>query len=235
MNRLFLDQYGFIEENFFNGLNNDLKDNLLFYAITGSMSRNDVIPGWSDIDVLIIVKEYNTKIVSIINRAFSKNSSGIKIGLTLFSYNGFLNREIYKDPKTLYSIDLIKQGLCKPKIFDKKIEDNINQIHELSSWYDKASLAGVVHGYKRALLPISNYDEKIVYKKLNTILKIILKQKGISAHGYNEVISLSKNELKEFNFNFNTPSFIMENIDTSLERYDEYIRFLRWLENCPKF
>ena len=115
MNRLTTEKYIETEETFFNYLSKNLKSSLLFYVVTGSMSRNDIIPGWSDIDVLVVVKEYSKKNASIVNKALLNNSSNIKIGLTLFSFSDFTNIELIKDPKTLHSIDLINQGACKPK------------------------------------------------------------------------------------------------------------------------
>jgi predicted nucleotidyltransferase len=235
MNNLTKEKYKEIEDNFYNDLKNNLKDNLSFYTVTGSMSRDDIIPGWSDIDVLVVINNYNKNNVSVINDALSKNNSNIKIGITVFSYNDFINLELFKDPKTLYSIGLINDGVCKPRIPDKGINKAINKIKNISSWYNNDSLASIMHGYKRALIPVSKYDEKIVYKKLNTILKIILKQKGTTAHNYSDVVNIAKSRLKDFNFNFATPDYIIKNPDTSLKRYGDYVKFLAWLEKYPNF
>lgn len=234
MSGLTTGKYRETEKAFFDFLSEKLKEDLLFYAVTGSVSRDDIIPGWSDIDVLVVVREYSKKNASIVNKALLMNSSKIKIGLTLFSYNDFLNIKLSKDPKTLYSIDLIEQGVCKPKIIDKEIKNCINKIKKISSWYTKDSLAGIIHGYKHALFSASKYDEKIVYKKLATILKIILKQKGITVHGYSDVVYTAKSRLKNLDIEFKTPIYIMENSDTSQARYNDYVKFLAWLENYPK-
>ncbi|MFH0854552.1 MAG: nucleotidyltransferase domain-containing protein [bacterium] len=235
MSDLSIAKYRETEDAFFHYLSKNLNKSLLFYAVAGSVSRGDVIPGWSDIDVLVVIREYNKKNVLIINNALLNNSSGIKIGLTLFSSNDFTNIKMFKDPKTLYSIELIDQEICKPKIVDKKIKNNINKIKNTSSWYSKDSLAGIIHGYKHALFPISKYDEKIVYKKLATILKIILKQKGITAHSYNDVVNIARSELKGLDIKFKNPIYIMKNSDTSLRRYNDYVKFLAWLEDYPRF
>ncbi|MFA6159468.1 MAG: nucleotidyltransferase domain-containing protein [Parcubacteria group bacterium] len=237
MNSLVQKKYKAVENDFFNFLNKNLKKDLLFYVMTGSVAREDVISGWSDIDILIIIKKYNKKSISIINKALSRNNSKIKIGLTFFSYNSFINEGLYKDPKTLYSFDLIEQGICKPRVSEQKIKKTILKINQKqkSSWYNTASFAGILHDYKRALLLGVNYDEKIVYKRLATLLKIILKQKGMVAHGYDEVFELSKNKLKDFDMNFTQPIYILQNPDISRGRYDEYVKFLRWLEKYPKF
>lgn len=235
MNGLTIEKYKETEEAFFDYLSKNLKENLFFYAVTGSVSRDDIIPGWSDIDMLVVIQEYNKKNASIINKALLKNVSGIKIGLTLFSFDDFTNIKLSKDSKTLYSIDLIDQGICKPKIIDKKIKNSINKIKKTSLWHSKDSLAGIIHGYKCALFPISKYDEKIVYKKLATILKIILKQKGITAHGYSDVVNIAKSKLKGLDMKFKTPVYIMKNLNTSLKRYNDYVKFLAWLEDYPKF
>lgn len=235
MSGLTIKKYRETEEAFFDYLSKNLKETLLFYAVTGSVSRGDIIPGWSDIDVLVVIQEYNKKNASIINEALLKNTSGIKIGLTLFSFDDFTNIKMFKDPKTLYSIDLINQGICKPKIIDKKIKNSINKIKKISVWYSRDSLAGIIHGYKRVLFPINEYDEKIVYKKLATILKIILKQKGITAHGYSDVVNIAKSKLKGFDIKFKTPIYIIKNLDTSLKRYNDYVKFLAWLKDYPNF
>jgi len=235
MSGLTIVKYRETERFFFDFLSEKLKEDLLFYAVTGSVSRDDIIPGWSDIDVLVVIREYNKKNASIINKALVMNSSNIKIGLTLFSYNDFLNIKLFKDPKTFYSIDLIEQGICKPKVIDKEIKNSINKIKKISSWYTNDSLAGIIHGYKHALFPVDKYDEKIVYKKLATILKIILKQNGVTVHGYRDVVYTAKSRLKNLDIKFETPIYIMKNSDTSLKRYNDYVKFLAWLENYPKF
>ncbi len=235
MSSLTIEKYREKEGAFFDYLSKNLKENLLFYAVAGSVSRGDIIPGWSDIDVLVVIQEYNKKNTSFINKALLRDSSNIKIGLTLFSFDDFTNIKLFKDPKTLYSIDLIDQGICKPKIIDKKTINSINKIKKISVWYNKDSLASIIHSYKHALFPINKYDEKIVYKKLVTILKIILKQKGITAHSYSDVVSISKSKLNGFDIKLKTPIYIMKNLNTSLRRYNDYVKFLAWLEDYPKF
>ena len=230
-------KYRTVEKDFFYFLSENLKDDLLFYAVTGSVARSDIIPGWSDIDVLIIIKKYNKKSISIIEKALTRNFSKIKIGLTFFSYSGFINEELCKDPKTLYSFDLIEQKICKPRVIDQRIKHIILKIRQqkISSWYDTASFAVVLHDYKRALLSRGGHDEKTIFKKLTTLLKIILKQKGIVSHGYDDVFKLSKNKLRGFNIFFEKPTHILQNPDAFHKRDGEYIKFLDWLERYPKF
>lgn len=61
MNGLTIEKYKETEEAFFDYLSKNLKENLFFYAVTGSVSRDDIIPGWSDIDMLVVIQEYNKK------------------------------------------------------------------------------------------------------------------------------------------------------------------------------
>jgi len=233
-NPVLVNKYYTLEKIFFNDLSSSLKGDLIFYCVTGSLARGDIIPGWSDIDLLLVLKKYNKKTFIAISNALSQNKTNIKIGLTFYVYEEFVS-SFFKDPKTLHTIELIKRDIYKPKIFDRHIEKiiNKNNYHDLSLWYDVVSFSRILHRYKRSLLPANNYDEKKTFKLLGTLLKIILRQLDIPAFGYKEIFKLSRKNLKDFNINFKQPEYIIRHPDTSLSRYANYIKFLDWLKNYP--
>src|SRR3989344_4457129 len=91
------------EEQFYKALSSSILKDICLYCVTGSLGRDEVIPGWSDIDVLIVIKDYKKTTFECINNALSKINSGIKIGTTTFSIEEF-NHQYFKDPKTYVSV-----------------------------------------------------------------------------------------------------------------------------------
>ena len=65
-----------------------LKDNLEMIYIIGSSATNDVIVNWSDVDAIIVLKEYKFDDINVIKNI--SNSYDIKIGNTLFRLLGIM-------------------------------------------------------------------------------------------------------------------------------------------------
>ena len=60
-------EYEKIEETFFRNIRDSLGENLALYCVTGSLARKDIIPGWSDIDILVVIKQYSFEIFTAIS------------------------------------------------------------------------------------------------------------------------------------------------------------------------
>ena len=228
-----LKQYQKIEENFFEFLNSKLSNELLFYCVTGSLARESIIAEWSDIDILIVFIEYNEKVFETLSAALKNNKSNIKIGTTFYSIDEFIAKNIFKDPKTICSLELINSGIYNPRKCKKHIFNNIKKIVDLnfSSWSSVISFAMILHEYKRALLSYENIDEKKVYKLLNTLLKILLMQKGLKVLSYEDVLNEAKGSLEGFDFKIELPQKILKNKEDVNMRKKEYIKILNWLKN----
>lgn len=214
------------EEEFYNNLKDLAGKRLLFYCATGSSGRKDVVPGWSDIDVILIFDQLNEAVFTLLNKAIKKNTTGIKIGTTFYSAEEW---KVYKfqDPKTFYAISYIKIGLYKPKICDSKIK--LQELSpELLDILNQMNLSKELHAFKRALL--EPLDEKIIYKLMSSILRIILLGEGIISAGYHDVWTKMKNKYPDFPLSLITPEEIMNNPNNFHLRLKEYKDFLIWFD-----
>ena len=50
------------EEKFFANLTLVENNNILFYCVTGSLARNDLTLGWSDIDIILVIKKFTPQL-----------------------------------------------------------------------------------------------------------------------------------------------------------------------------
>jgi len=219
-----LPRYNTVEKNFFNRLRKELGSDILLYCLVGSLGRQDVVCGWSDIDILIVIKKYTCDILEKINKTIAGNNKDIKIGITLYTYKDFINN---KDPKTIHYIESILNNIYHPRIIDNKLKltyPNLSTI-KVFDWVDFTQLT---HTLKRELLLLERYDEKKTYKIIIALLKILLRSKGITEFsGYTDVIMKTNKELGQFDLK--TPSEIMSSPDMKNERFHSYIAFLQWL------
>ena len=188
-----------IEDNFFQEINKFERNNLLFYCATGSLGRNNLIEGWSDIDILMVFKEYSVSLFSHIDKSLKNCKSAIKIGTTFYSLNEFNNAEYFKDPKTCHAIELIEKGIYMPKIqADNIILPNINK--EILKIYDIADMGKYLHNIRRELIHRSGFDEHSVYKQLFCIIKILLYRQDILVFGYQDILLKARKYLPGFRF-----------------------------------
>lgn len=168
-------EYLNIEKNFFECLKSQLKDNLLFYCVVGSLGRSDVITGWSDIDIVLVVKEYSESILKIINFAVKNNSKIVKIGITLYAAGEFV-KKAYQDPKTIHYIGLILNKTYKPRVCAPRIKLKLPSANRIKL-FDSVDFTKILHALKRELLlGREQYDEKKAYKMVIALLKILLRK-----------------------------------------------------------
>lgn len=215
------------EELFFQALSATADKDVYLYCNTGSLGRGEVIPGWSDIDVLLVIKKYNKAIFEHINTALKKTGDDIKIGLTVFSLEEF-NHAYFKDSKTYISIRLIREGYYQPRIMKPEIQlPHQNKI--VKKYMDISDFSRLSHDIKRELLKKENYDEKKVYKLTIILLKICLYRKGIIALGYKEAIASAIKNLPGFEIKIPEPEAIFTDSGGKSERYQIYLKILEWL------
>lgn len=216
------------EKKFYDILLSSIGEDIYLYCVTGSLGREDVIPNWSDIDILLVIKEYNELTLSCINSCLLKISGDIKIGVTIFSLEEF-NHEYLKDAKTYISIELILKGYYKPRIMLPEVE-LILEDKTLKKYMDISSFSRFSHDIKRELLRMKDdYDEKKVYKLIIILLKIMLNQKGIVALNYQNTLLESIKHLQNFKIDIPEPVFIMDHPEEKSKRFFIYLSFLEWL------
>lgn len=212
---------------FFKHLNSLMGQYIYLYCNTGSLSRGEVIPGWSDIDVLLVVNEYNKMIFESISNALEKAGNDIKIGVTILSLEEF-NHTYFKDSKTYISIRLMGEGYYHPRIIKPEIKFK-TQDKTLKKYMDIADFSRFSHDIKREFLKKESYDEKKVYKLIIILLKICLSQRGFVTLGYKETITSAIKDLPNFSVKIPEPEIIIANPESKNERYIIYLQILEWL------
>lgn len=223
-------QYHIIEKNFFETIKKQEKKNLLLYCVTGGLGRNNLVEGWSDIDVLMVFNEYSTSLFFHLNESLKINRSKIKIGTTFYSLNEFNSTLYFKDPKTYHAIELIKKGIFVPKIqANNVILPDIDR--ETLKIYDMVDMAKYLHNIRRQLIHRLEFDEHSVYKQLFSIIKILLYRQGILAFGYQEVLSKAKKYLHDFRFNLPLPKELINFPNQKKDRYNVYVDLLKWFKD----
>jgi len=231
------EDYQNAEEFFFRNLKKHLpkSSSILLYCVTGSFGLGAPILGWSDIDILLVIDKYSFGFFDAIKKCLHNNKSGIHIGVTYYSLEEFNNKDYCKDPKTHHYVNSILTGKYTPRIMDPRI--NITRVSkDLIKKMDFVDFSKHLHQLKRELINPENYNEKIVYKSLVVLIKIMLRQKDIDFHGYKEVFKKAKENLQGYDFSFLLPEEIAQNIDFGKEeRYLEYVRFLDWLAKFNAF
>lgn len=215
------------EEQFYKALLGLLDSEIRLYCVTGSLGRNDIIPGWSDIDVLLVVKDYSKNTFDCINKALSAARGGIKIGTTIFSSEEF-NHAFLKDSKTHISEGFIKDGYYKPRIISPEIRlSKGNKI--LRRYMDISDFSKFSHEMKRELLRIEEYNEPKVYKLVISSLKILLYQAGVVAMGYQDTLGKAPEYLPNFDLQLLSPEELLNSPEKSAKRYFIYLDFLEWV------
>jgi hypothetical protein len=88
-------EYSSVISNYVKRMKSELNNELYLLLVIGSSCSSKVIIGWSDIDVILVVRNYNFKIVDKIKN-ISKDFP-VKIGTTIYSEKEFISKKI--DPK----------------------------------------------------------------------------------------------------------------------------------------
>jgi len=224
-----IEKYFSTEESFFNDLKKSLGDDLLFYCVTGSLARKEVIPEWSDIDTLIVCSDLDLKTLTNIKEAIDRNNSNIKIGITLYSLKEF-NSYNSQDPKTYNVIRNILSNRYLPKIhnnrvilkkIDNKISNNLNRVEFLKD----------LHSFKRELIKYPDYSERNIYRFLTYMLRVLLFYKNIYCDGYIETWNEAGKVFTDLPFQKILPEDILHLVNDRQDRFLGYVNFLEWLNN----
>ncbi|OGI95463.1 hypothetical protein A2917_02800 [Candidatus Nomurabacteria bacterium RIFCSPLOWO2_01_FULL_42_17] len=222
------ENYTNTENNFFASILKFFGEDLLLYCVTGSLSRNEVIPRWSDIDVLMVMKECNLVTLSKIENTLKQTQTNIKIGVTFYSLSEF-NNLFFKDSKTYLSIRYISEKYYIPRILSSEIKIQLLP-EEMFRHNDAFEFARFVHDLKRELLIKDIRNERKVYKLSITLLKIALRQRGVVALGYKETIEKAEKNLPNFSeIHIMEPEEVMAKPEKIVERYETYGRIIEWV------
>ena len=174
-------EYKQIILDFYNNILKILNDKLLLFVIGGSCGRESVHEGWSDIDILIVLKEYKYSYVKEIQKiVYTYN---IKVGTTIYSKKEFEAGRI--DGKTMYSMYLLENDLLKANFYDKHLKLPKVTLKMLKE-NDSRMILEAEHKLKRLLHDI-NIDKKSIIKTLALIMKVNLIKKDIIPTKYEDI------------------------------------------------
>lgn len=168
-------------------LQNSLGNTLKLSFLIGSSSSGHVIDGWSDIDVILVLKEYKIEYVNVIKNIIQKYP--IKIGNTIYSKVEFENKKI--DPKTYYYLLLVQEAYIEMQYKADDLVIPKITVTECQEQY-KTWLMEHFHSYKRMWLYQEIPDEKVreIFKNTYLIMKAILIINNYRPQNYKQVFDL---------------------------------------------
>lgn len=162
---------------------NPLINEIELLALTGSGGRGKIVEGWSDLDVLIVMKKTNKKDALFIYDAV-KNLP-IKVGIELYSKEEFESGLV--DSKTIWNIQIIRENKITPILLNNKLNfpefsrDYLINLH-------RSLIPERIHKIKRNLARYPEFDTKLLAKDIDTIMKFaMLSMTGAIISGYKEV------------------------------------------------
>lgn len=194
----------------------ELKDNLLSITLGGSGGKNNLIKGWSDLDIYIILKRYNIKEITSFQEKISK--SEIHIGTTFYNLYEIENNLI--DFKSKIMIYEKNNYHVNPTLYGKDYFKNVTYQEVYNN--DLENYPQTLQNFKRMYIEVLNNQRKIdktYMKKMIVLIKCILSSYEIFSYGYDKVF----NEFYHILNNSDSPIALSE-IITYLENYEEYIK-----------
>lgn len=193
-------EYQYALDGYFNDAMSILGDRMMVFMLTSSCGLEKYIPGWSDIDILIVVDKLDFVSLRELHDAQSKYS--VKIALALLSQYEFskkmfddkTNVVFYQVSEGLLAPNFIKEGSVAtefPKVSLEEIQED-----------DKCMMPMYLHKLRRALYAPSD-DKRAILKTLYIVLKMCLRSEGhrIIAKSYPEAFDMFASEFNEQKFN----------------------------------
>lgn len=176
------------------------KENLLSIFLAGSGGKENIIEGWSDLDLYFITNDFDIEANAKLFSKIKDNKFNIHIGTTFYTID--MINKLKVDSKTLVAFYEYKKLNCNSFVYnnleikDIKFEDIICNTKEINNLIQ--IVGREVYVYK---LNKSNF--KTLIKKMTLLVKVyLIKKYNKFVYGYNDVFD-------ELN--------ILENIDVSID------------------
>ncbi len=216
-----MNSYQNVIDRYVEKMKEELKEELELLLIIGSSSSSKVIPGWSDIDVILVVSEYNFDLMEKIKKI--SNSYEVKIGTTVYSKKEFIEKNI--DPKTYYHLYLLQNDKIRLQYKKSDIElpsityDDIYATHY-------PYLLWRLHIYKRNFLYDKLKKEQIkgLYKTTYLIMKAMLIIDKELPRNYEEVFKLFS---EKYHFDYYNYEEFIHNYQNDNEEYENIIEYAK--------
>ena len=162
------------------------RNNLKSIILGGFSGKVEIIPYWSDLDIYIVLDEYNFFQVQKFMKIDNKYDE-IHVGVTIYTMDEVVNNLI--DGKTKVMIYEKEQLNVDPTLYgnnyflkQKYTDIQLNDINNLPS---------IVHSCRRNCIDLENNDVVLLkthVKKFIVMLKCILNINGIFSYGYQKVM-----------------------------------------------
>ena len=174
----------------------EFKDDVALILIIGSSCSDMVIDNWSDIDSILVLKEYNFDVIKRIKNIV--NQFSVKIGTTIFTESEFTSKKV--DPKVFYHLYLLDKNQIElqykredfnlPTVTFEEVRDN----YLLDYYHAK-------HELKRMFLYNELEKEKyrVIFKKVYLMMKSKLIMDGELPKNYEETF---KGYSKKYNYEY---------------------------------
>ncbi len=186
MRRAELIEYCRTEEHFFEALKRKFPQSLSLYCVTGSLARGEIIPCWSDIDVLLAFEELSADVFEGISESLLESKSEIKIGLSVFS-DSEVSHSNRKLVRTMLAMNDIVDGTLTPRLMKQGMKVAATA-RETILQANCIEYARALHDYKRSVLDCTPESEVNTYKLLILLIKILLTELEVAANSYSEVL-----------------------------------------------
>lgn len=163
------------------------KNNLKSIILGGSGGKAEIIPYWSDLDIYIVLDEYNFSQVQTFMKVDNKYDE-IHVGVTIYTMDEVVNNLI--DGKTKVMIYEKEQLNVDPTLYGKNYF--LKQKYTDIQLNDINNLPSIVHSCRRNCIDLENNEVTLLkshVKKFIVMLKCILNINGIFSYGYQKVMN----------------------------------------------
>lgn len=163
------------------------ENNLKSIILGGSGGKAEIIPYWSDLDIYIVLDEYNFSQVQTFMKVDNKYDE-IHVGVTIYTMDEVVNNLI--DGKTKVMIYEKEQLNVDPTLYGKNYF--LKQKYTDIQLNDINNLPSIVHSCRRNCIDLENNEVTLLkshVKKFIVMLKCILNINGIFSYGYQKVMN----------------------------------------------
>ena len=146
-------------------------NDLRMFCVHGSFERGNFIEGWSDIDIIISVKNINYYDVKRFYYNFPKTN--IKVGTTIYDEKEIVNLNV--DSKTLFVLFCVNHGRIVPQYLKSKKTIPSISMSDIRN-KNLFVLPEIAHSLRCLLFrePMTKANIKKIVKTMNQLMKIIL-------------------------------------------------------------
>lgn len=226
VNSMTIEDYRGFEEAFFETLTTEAIDpeDIGLYVVTGSVSSGNIVPYWSDIDVLLGVTRFDLDTATRIGEAREAVDAPVKIGITTHTNPEFADPAML-ETKTLTNAHALNNGAFEPRIYrpDQVQLPQLTQQQLLER--EHFHRAVLHHKVARGIIDGDPGGERDLYKSLITLGKIELRRSVdpnlVFHEGYGQVVRMLA-DMFEHNTGFFTPEVILQDTIPYRERLGIY-------------